>query len=406
MNYNEENLKKLFVDSIENNNLLKVVLSSLVEKKEDAVTKYTIKPIIIKEKIVYQIEYFRNNKAFHKNCDKGEVISEILEIYTNFKNINLFTTSCDYSILCNKGKFHVTLKNKEACDVKIAQHNKKKEYLIEEGTHVEFLVDLEVMDSSGKVLKNSYNKFRQINKYLEFIEGVIEELKSKKLIGNSMKIIDFGSGKSYLTFALYYYLHEIKKLEVEIVGLDLKKDVMMNCEKLSKKYKFENLKFIYGDIKDYEGFANVDMVFSLHACDTATDYSFLKGLELNAKAILAVPCCQHEFNAKIKSTKESGLKENLSSLTSHGILQEKLSSLLTDGFRAEVMELCGYKSKVIEFIDTEHTPKNLLIKCIIDKNMTKDYFDKKKIQCQKLIDFLGIEPLFFQIANKYFKYKG
>lgn len=284
------------------------------------------------------------------------------------------------------------------------EHNKKKEYLLSEGVPIEFLIDLGVMDCNGKVLKNSYNKFRQINKYLEFIEGVIEELKSKKLIENNMKIIDFGSGKSYLTFALYYYLHEIKKINVEIVGLDLKKDVMQNCEKLAMKYKFNNLKFMFGDIKDYKGFESVDMVFSLHACDIATDYCFLKGLELNAKAILAVPCCQHEFNSKIRESKNTKLKESLPTLVSHGILQEKLSTLLTDGFRADIMEMCGYRSKVIEFIDTEHTPKNLLIKCIVDKNMTKEYFLRKKEQCLKLINFLGIEPILFKIAERYFKY--
>ena len=404
MNYNDETLKKLIFDSIEKDSVLKLVFSAPIFKNEEEISKYSIKPLMIKDKIVYQVEYFKNNKAYHINCEKSDVYSEVLSIYKNFKNLNLFTDSCEYSILFNKDKIYVKSKKKQDCAVKILEHNKKKEYLISEGVPVEFLIDLGVMDNSGKVLKNSYNKFRQINKYLEFIEGVIEELKTKKLIDNSMKIIDFGSGKSYLTFALYYYLYEIKKLNVEIVGLDLKKDVMENCEKLAIKYKFNNLKFLFGDIKDYKGFENVDMVFSLHACDIATDYCFLKGLELKAKAILAVPCCQHEFNSKIRESKNTKLKESLPTLTSHGILQEKLSTLLTDGFRADVMEMCGYRSKVIEFIDTVHTPKNLLIKCIIDKNMTKDYFLKKKEQCLKLIDFLGIEPIIFEITKGYFKY--
>lgn len=403
MEFNKQEFEKLIHELIEKEELGKIIFSSLTKKDGEKITKSTIKPLLIKENLFYQNEYFQNNKAYHKNLEKNEVEPLILKIYENYKNINIIARDKDYAIMYNKGRFHLKITSKMHEEIKITQHNKKKEYIIEEGTPVEFLVDLGIMDKEGKVIKNSYNKFRQINKYLEFIESVIEELQKKKLINNQLKIIDFGSGKSYLTFVLYYYLHEMRKISVEIIGIDLKKDVMENCSFLAKKYRFENMKFIYGDIKNYEGYKEVDIVFSLHACDTATDYSFLKALDLNAKAILAVPCCQHEFSAKISKSKETGLKKKLSPLISHGILQEKLSSLLTDGFRANVLELCGYRAKVLEFIDTEHTPKNLLIKAIRDNGMTEGYLEKKREECEIFMKFMGIEPFFYDSAKKYFK---
>lgn len=384
--------------AIRENKLIKIIYS--LSLKKDEYTKITVKPIKIKEEIVYQVESFKDNKAYHKNLNSMECKIFLLEIINYFKNINIFTSEKEYSLIKNKDNFHGKIKeDKKILEIKM--HNNKKEYIIPEGIPIEFLIDLDIMDKNGNILKNSYNKFRQINRYLEFIRDVIDELKEKKEITDSIKVVDFGSGKSYLTFVLYYYLKVIRNLKVKVIGLDLKKDVMKNCNDLAIKYGFDDMEFLYGNIKDFTKMKNADLVFSLHACNNATDYSFIKGIELGAKAILAVPCCQHEFNEKIRDSKNSEFKNNFSSIIEHGILLEKISSLLTDGFRANVMELCGYKSQVMEFIDTEHTPKNLLIKCIKEKPSSA-HLSKKSLECENYMKYTGINPIFYELAKKYF----
>ena len=280
------------------------------------------------------------------------------------------------------------------------EHNKKKEYFLNEGKKIDFLIELNVMSPDGKVNKNSYNKFRQINKYLEFIDDTIGELKEKKLIKEHIKVLDFGCGKSYLTFALYYYLKNFRKeLSFSIIGLDLKKDVINFCNNLAQKLNYENLKFLNGDIKNYENPEEVDLVFSLHACNNATDYSLEKALSLNAKAILAVPCCHHEFFDKILKNKKSEFYSNLKIMADNGVVLDKFASLATDSFRSLSLELCGYKTKMLEFIDVEHTPKNILIKAIKNKNIN---LAEKKKEYDNLKNFLGINPLLEELIKKYF----
>ncbi|MGL5984467.1 MAG: class I SAM-dependent methyltransferase, partial [Cetobacterium sp.] len=245
-------------------------------------------------------------------------------------------------------------------------------------------------------------KFRQINKYLEFIEDTLKELEEKKLINKTMKIVDFGCGKSYLTFALYHYLKNIKNLDIEIIGLDLKEDVIKHCNLIAKDLNFDNLKFLKGDIKEFDKFETVDIIFSLHACNNATDYSLLKGLELGAKAILAVPCCQSEINQKIDKSSTSEVKGVLSPLGNHGILQEKFSSLATDALRALALELCGFNTRVIEFIDMEHTPKNILIKAI-KGSISEEKLIQKREEYNRYIQFLGVNPLIDDLLKNYFK---
>ncbi|MGL4687987.1 MAG: class I SAM-dependent methyltransferase [Fusobacteriaceae bacterium] len=384
--------------SIKENQLIKIIYSSSLRKNE--YTKITVKPIKIKDELTYQVEYFKDNKAYHKNFNSLECSSFLNDITDYFKNINIFTSEKEYSLIKNKDDFHGKIKI-EKKTIEVKEHNNKKEYIIPVGTPIEFLIDLNIMDKNGNILKNSYNKFRQINRYLEFIRDVINELKEKKEITDSIKVVDFGSGKSYLTFVLYYYLKVLRKLNVEVIGLDLKKDVMNNCNDLAIKYGFTHLEFLHGDIKDFTKMKNVDLVFSLHACNNATDYAFIKGIELGAKAILAVPCCQNEFNKKITNSQSTSFKNDFSSIIEHGILLEKISSLLTDGFRANIMELCGYKSQVMEFIDTEHTPKNLLIKCIKEK-ASSTHLNIKKLECEKYMEYIGINPIFYELAKKYF----
>ena len=280
------------------------------------------------------------------------------------------------------------------------EHNKKKQYILNEGDKIDFLIELGLMSTEGKILKSSYNKFRQINKYLEFIDDVIEELKSKKLIDNHINVLDFGCGKSYLTFALYYYLkHYRKDLSFSIVGLDLKKDVIEFCNKLAQKLDYKSLEFLNGNIKDYDRAKEVDLVFSLHACNNATDYSLEKALSLNAKAILAVPCCHHEFFEKIQKNKNSEFYNTLKIMADNGVVLDKFATLATDSFRSLALELCGYKTKMIEFIDMEHTPKNILIRAV--KSKSSNLKEKLK-EYNRLKDFLGINPLLEDLSKKYF----
>ena len=221
------------------------------------------------------------------------------------------------------------------------------------GTKVPFLVDLGVMNKEGKIHRPAYDKFKQINRFLEFIEDILPALSRER----EVTILDFGCGKSYLTFAMYYYLKELKKYDVHIIGLDLKEDVIRKCNGLAEKYGYEKLHFLCGDIAEYEGVQKVDMVVTLHACDKATDYALAKAVEWDAQVILSVPCCQHELNDQIQN-------KLLSPVLKYGLLKERMSALLTDGIRAELLESKGYSTQILEFIDMEHTPKNLLIRAV------------------------------------------
>ncbi|MGL5051627.1 MAG: class I SAM-dependent methyltransferase [Fusobacteriaceae bacterium] len=379
---------------------IKGTFSVPLEKTEE-LEKFSVKPVILKNEKVYQIEQFINKKAHHKNLDVDTAYEFIIENMEKFKNLNIFLKDEEYSIINNNGKFHIKTKKIQK-EIKIAEHNRKKEYIISDEKPIEFLIDLGIMDKMGKIIPGSYSKFKQINRYLEFIRDVIDELENKKLLEDTLKVVDFGSGKSYLTFVLYYYLKVLRGINVEVIGLDLKKDVMKHCGELAKKYGFDNMEFLYGDIKDFEKLKKVDIVFSLHACNNATDYAILKGLELEAKVIMAVPCCHKEFNQKITKSKKTMLKQELVPIVEHGILLEKFSALITEGFRANILQLSGYDTTVMEFIDTEHTPKNILIKAIKSVKLSED-LKKKKENTENLIEFLGVQPILYDLAKKYFK---
>ena len=395
----KENILSELKKYIQEEKFIKIVFS---DRQDGDFSKIIIKPLSLKNGKNIQIESFKDNKAFHKNIELNnfQEIEIILKEYIeNFKQILLQVESFDISFI-RKRKSFIKKENKNNLIKSSNEHNKKKQYILNEGDRIDFLIELGLITVEGKILKSSYNKFKQINKYLEFIDDVIEELKSKKLIDNHINILDFGCGKSYLTFALYYYLKNYRKdLSFSIVGLDLKKDVIEFCNKLAKKLNYENLEFLNGNIKDYDRAMEVDLVFSLHACNNATDYSLEKALSLNAKAILAVPCCHHEFFEKIQKNKTSKLYDNLKIMADNGIILDKFASLATDSFRSLALELCGYKTKMIEFIDMEHTPKNILIKAIKSKSSN---FKEKLIEYNKLKEFLGIQPLLEELTKKYF----
>lgn len=395
----KENILFELKKNIQEDKLIKIVFS---DRKSGDFNKVIIKPIILKSTKNIQIESFRDNKAFHKNIDLNnlqELEYNLKEYIDNFKQILLQIEGSDISFIRKKENF--SRKEKESNLIKTSnEHNKKKQYILNEGDKIDFLIELGLMSVEGKILKSSYNKFKQINKYLEFIDDVIEELKAKKLITNHINVLDFGCGKSYLTFALYYYLKNYRKdLTFSIVGLDLKKDVIEFCNKLAKKLNYENLEFLNGNIKDYDKSKEVDLVFSLHACNNATDYSLEKALSLDAKAILAVPCCHHEFFEKIQKNKNSEFYNTLKIMADNGVVLDKFATLATDSFRSLSLELCGYKTKMIEFIDMEHTPKNILIKAIKSKSSN---LKEKLVEYNKLKEFLGIKPLLEDLIKKYF----
>ena len=395
----KENILFESIKNIQEDKLIKIVFS---DRKSGDFNKVIIKPIILKSVKNIQIESFKDNKAFHKNIDLNnlkELEDNLKEYIDNFKQILLQIEGSDISFIRKKENF--SRKEKESNLIKTSnEHNKKKQYILNEGDKIDFLIELGLMSIEGKILKSSYNKFKQINKYLEFIDDVIEELKAKKLITDHINVLDFGCGKSYLTFALYYYLKNYRKdLTFSIVGLDLKKDVIEFCNKLAKKLNYENLEFLNGNIKDYDKSKEVDLVFSLHACNNATDYSLEKALSLDAKAILAVPCCHHEFFEKIQKNKNSEFYNTLKIMADNGVVLDKFATLATDSFRSLSLELCGYKTKMIEFIDMEHTPKNILIKAIKSKSSN---LKEKLTEYNKLKEFLGIKPLLEDLIKKYF----
>ena len=358
---------KLLEEIILNDEIIYGVLSNLRRKDEESFNKVTIKPVLIKDEIKLQFTYEYKNKVLHKNLEASEFISEAEKLLIeNFKQGIIFTKEADYQILVNKkGKVNILKKKptKEKIDL---SHNRKKSYIIEDGEPVDFLIRLGVMNENGKVVSKRYDKFRQINRFLEMVADVIPKISKDK----TLNIIDFGCGKSYLTFALYHYLVRILGLDVNIIGLDLKEDVIYFCNEVAVDLGYDKLRFIHGDIKDYKEAAEVDMVVTLHACDTATDAALVKAVNWGAEAILSVPCCQHEFYDKIHNPV-------LEPMLNHGIIKEKLASLVTDSLRANVLEILGYQVQLLEFIDMEHTSKNILIRAIkTDNKNNKEAIDK------------------------------
>lgn len=358
---------KLLKEIILNDEIIYGVLSNLRRKDEESFNKVTIKPVLIKDEIKLQFTYEYKNKVLHKNLEASEFISEVEKLLIeNFKQGIIFTKEADYQILVNKkGKANI-LKKKPTKEKVDLSHNRKKSYIIEDGEPVDFLIRLGVMNENGKVVSKRYDKFRQINRFLEMVADVITKINKDK----TLNIIDFGCGKSYLTFGLYHYLVNILNLDVNIIGLDLKEDVIVFCNEVAMDLNYDRLKFIHGDIKDYEGLDKVDMVVTLHACDIATDAALVKAVNWGAEAILSVPCCQHEFYDKIHNPV-------LEPMLNHGIIKEKLASLVTDSLRANVLEILGYQVQLLEFIDMEHTPKNILIRAIkTDNKNNKEAIDK------------------------------
>ena len=352
-----ENVRKIITECI-GENFIQAILSNA--KHPDKASKVKLRPVRLKDELYIQEIVYVGTKVFHSNLTMEEAVERICTyMEEDFKQGLIQTQDAECTILISKrGKATVKVKRKETVAKADLSHNRQKQYILEEGSKIPFLMDLGIMTAEGKVAKAKYDKFRQINKYLEFIRDILPKLPKDRTI----RIIDFGCGKSYLTFAMYYYLHDMQGLSLEVIGLDLKADVIQHCNQLAEKYGFEGLHFEMGDIAQFEGAEQVDMVVTLHACDTATDYAIEKAVKWGAEVILTVPCCQHEVNAQIQS-------DFLKPVLKYGILKERMSALLTDAIRANMLESLGYDTQVLEFIDMEHTPKNILIRAVKRKGM-------------------------------------
>ncbi len=331
--------------------MIQTILSNARDPEQ--ASKVKLRPVRLKDELFIQETVYVGKKVLHANLTIEEAIEHICKyLEEDFKQGLIQTETAECTILISKkGKATIKTKQKQAAVKADLSHNRQKKYILDEGDKIPFLIDLGIMNLEGKVVKAKYDKFRQINKYLEFIRDIIPKLPKDRTI----RIIDFGCGKSYLTFAMYYYLHDMQALPIEVIGLDLKEDVIAHCNELAVRYGFTNLRFEMGDIAQFTGADSVDMVVTLHACDTATDYAIEKAVKWGASVILTVPCCQHEVNAQINS-------EFLKPVLKYGLIKERMSALLTDAIRANMLESLGYETQILEFIDMEHTPKNILIR--------------------------------------------
>ncbi|MCQ2591768.1 MAG: SAM-dependent methyltransferase [Treponema sp.] len=350
----------------------------------------------------YFAEMFTKTQVFHQYFTLEE-LNAFFEEHAGktFKNCVKNTDTDEITILSNKkGKITELIhpkkqelinSSKEKIILGKSNSQKTKKYLLEEGTPVPFLVLLGIMNSEGKVISSKYDKFKQINRFLEFINDILPVLTENKKETEPVRIIDFGCGKSYLTFAVHYLLTEIKKIPCKIIGLDLKEEVINYCNDITNKLNLENLSFQIGNIEDYNEMEEPDLIITLHACDTATDYALKYAVDKNAKAILSVPCCQHQINQQLN--KNINQEKLFNSLLKWGIIQEKFASLLTDALRGEWLEQNGYKVQMLEFIDIEHTPKNILIRAV----KTKDNKFQKTNYSKELISALGIKPEIFNL---------
>ena len=349
-----ENPWKEILTGCMNEQLAKIIISG--PRKKEGVRKIEIRPILLKEKLMFQASAYTEKQVQHYNLTEAECYEKIAEWTEGFRQLE-------------------ALHPQEHIQVLISKKGKRSVHRSKSGCPVPFLIDLGVQTKEGKIVHSRYDKFRQMNRFLEFIEDIVPELPKDR----ESVIIDFGCGKSYLTFAMYYYLHELKHYDVRIIGLDLKADVIAHCQNLAEEYGYEKLSFLTGDIAQYEGVDHVDMVVTLHACDTATDYALEKAVKWGAKVILSVPCCQHEVNKQIQN-------DLLQPVLKYGLIRERMSALLTDAIRANLLEEAGYQVQVLEFIDMEHTPKNILLRAV------KSGKQKTSGELTELMEELHVSP--------------
>lgn len=366
----------------------KIILSNPFSKSEE------YKKIIIENKAKnYQIAKYTDKQVFHENVTQEELADKCMLLAEHkYKQINGISATEEHIILVSKkGKCNYKVKKTATDTVKLQAnqqaHNRQKNYILKEGMNIAPLVDMGVFTQDGKVVNAMYDKYKQINRFIEIIDDEVSNLKTETL-----NVIDFGCGKSYLTFVVYYYLTEVMKLKVNMIGLDLKEDVIKKCNQAAEKYNYSNLRFEVGNVNGFKAPFDVDMVITLHACDTATDFALYNAIQWNAKMIFSVPCCQHELNKQIKPTE-------LNILSRYGIIKERFSALATDAIRGNLLEYCGYKTQLLEFIDFAHTPKNILIRAVRRPIMPKQAKENMLNEVHALMDEFGFEPMLYKLLD-------
>ncbi len=366
----------------------KLILSNPFGKSEE------YKKIIVENKgKTYQVAKYTDKQVFHENITQEDLLERVILLAENhYKQINGLSATEEHIILVSK-KGNCTYKvKKTATDaVKLSAkqqgHNRQKNYILKEGMNIAPLVDMGVFTKDGKVVNAMYDKYKQINRFIEIIDDEVSNLNVEEI-----NVIDFGCGKSYLTFVVYYYLTEVMNLKVNMIGLDLKEDVIKKCNQAAEKYNYRNLKFEVGDVNGFKAPFDVDMVITLHACDTATDFALYNAIQWKAKMIFSVPCCQHELNKQIKP-------EELSILSRYGIIKERFSALATDAIRGNLLEYCGYKTQLLEFIDFEHTPKNILIRAVRRPIMPKQVKENMLDEVRAMMKEFSFEPTLYKLLG-------
>lgn len=370
----------------EREEIIKISISSPFSKDEEF-NKMTIRPVIIKKQNCFQAERFKNNQVFHLNMSESEFSAFLKEIFKKYAQIAVFKSgeTITFSVSQNGKIKQSKSKNNLKSQNKNAENNRRKEYIFNEGENIPALVDLGVFTPDFKIVKSKYDKFKQINRFIEIVNDAFTNDTNENIT-----ILDFGCGKSYLTFIIYYYFAEVKKKNVKIIGYDLKKDVVESCNKIAEKYGYDNLRFVVSDVtKDTLYDEHIDMVISLHACDTATDFALNYAISKNVKHIFSVPCCQHEVNKKIKKGGDFDI------LLKHGLIKERMSALLTDSIRASILEDMGYSVDVLEFVDFSHSPKNIMLRA----KKTKNVSDKNRKQIAELQEKYQFNQTLFDLTK-------
>ncbi len=383
----ELTLQTLLQETV-NEGLYQIILSN--PRAKDKVCKIKIRPVMVKGGLLFQKTAYEGTQVFHENLKQSEIIRQTQELLAHdFRQGEIEHRQCKAIVMVSK-KGKTTIKRRQTENAGAGSeteqtvqfsHNRIKRHILEEGIPVPFLIDLGVQTTEGRIVRSRYDKFKQINRFLEFIEDILPTLSKERTV----RIIDFGCGKSYLIFAIYYYLHELKGYDVDITGLDLKAAVIEDCNRLCEKYGYEKLRFVLGDIAAYDSESAVDMVVTLHAYDTATDHALAKAVQWGAKVILSVPCCQHEVNRQIHS-------DELEPLLRYGIIKERMAALITDAMRANLLDASGYETSILEFIDMEHTPKNLLIRAVKRQEGDERRQRETRRKADAVAEFLHIDP--------------
>lgn len=366
----------------------KIIISNPANKSEE------YKKIVIENKGKnYQIAKYTEKQVFHENVAIENLLERCVELTQgHYRQVNGMSATEEHIILISKkGSCNYKVKKTASDAVKLSAkaegHNRKKNYILEEGMNIAPLVDMGVFTKDGKVVNAMYDKYKQINRFIEIIDDEVSELKVEEL-----NVIDFGCGKSYLTFVVYYYLTEVMHIKVNMIGLDLKEDVIRKCNEAAQKYNYQNLRFEVGDVNGFVAPFDVDMVITLHACDTATDYALYNAIRWNAKMIFSVPCCQHELNKQMKP-------EHMTIMSRYGIIKERFSALATDAIRGNLLEYCGYKTQLLEFIDFDHTPKNILIRAVRRPIIPKKVRDNMLTEVRAMMQEFAFVPTLYQLLE-------